>query len=74
MGENGAISNSEKFKKLEGTDGLFEFKSFQVRIICFMTSNKKVVLCHGVIKKKDKHAKSDLNIAARFKNKYESRG
>lgn len=69
LAEKGVISNSEHFKKIEGTD-LFEFKRFQIRLICFYTSDKKVVVCHAVKKKKDKHKPSDLDYAEKLRKSF----
>lgn len=62
LGETGKISNREKFKKLEGTS-LFEFKSFQIRIICAFLSNKTVLLLHAVMKKGDRMKAAELRKA-----------
>jgi|ERR1700730_11470477 len=32
---NGPFTNETKFKKVEGSKGLFEFKSYQMRLYCF---------------------------------------
>jgi len=55
--------NREKFKKLE--DGIFEFKSFQVRILCTILG-KKIILTHGVLKKKDRHDPESIEKARRL--------
>lgn len=72
MGDRGEIRNNEQFKKLEKSDGIFEFKRFQVRLLCFhaKTSPKKLVITHGVTKKQDKHAKADIARAEAIKKKY----
>ncbi len=62
-GEKGQISNKEKFKKLEGSDGIFEFKAFQIRLLCFFAPNGRVVICRALRKKADKHASADINYA-----------
>lgn len=54
---HGPPRNREKSKKIEGTDGLFEFKSFQDRIPWFYDSKEsdgrgRIVMTHG-FKKKD---------------------
>lgn len=72
LGEQGRISNKEKFKKLEGTDGLYEFKSFQIRLICFYTSDKRVIVCRALKKKRDKHDRTDLDYAADCKRRFET--
>lgn len=69
MGERGVISNKEKFKKLEGSDGIFEFKSFQIRLLCFF-HGRRVIICRGLIKKKDRHDKSDISYAESCRKKF----
>lgn len=69
LGSNGQIRNKEQFKKIESSN-LFEFKRFQIRLICFFTSDKKVVICHALRKKKDKHSQSDLDYAERMRKKF----
>lgn len=66
MGEKGQIKNKQRFKKLEGTDGIFEFKSHQIRLLCFFAGNK-VVICRGVRKKKDLHDEQDIRFATECK-------
>jgi mRNA-degrading endonuclease RelE of RelBE toxin-antitoxin system len=73
MGDHGQIFNKEKFKKIEGTR-LYEFKSFQVRIICSFQPKRRLVLLHGVIKKKDRYDRSDIETAERILAEHEGRG
>lgn len=68
-GSMGCIRNTEKFKKLEGSQGIFEFKSFQVRLLCFMHGDG-VVVVRGVYKKKDKHDKTDIAYAERCRRQF----
>ncbi|WP_267096224.1 type II toxin-antitoxin system RelE/ParE family toxin [Xanthomonas sacchari] len=72
MGIKGEIRNDTKFKKLEGSDGIFEFKAFQIRLLCFYGKGppKKLVISHGVTKKQDKHAKADIQRAEASRKKY----
>jgi len=35
LADDGRVDNKERFKKVEGTEELFEFKSHQVRILGF---------------------------------------
>ncbi|MCA0394810.1 MAG: type II toxin-antitoxin system RelE/ParE family toxin [Proteobacteria bacterium] len=72
IGERGSISNKEHFKKLEGTEGIFEFKRFQVRLLCFFAkgSPARLVITHGVIKKSDKHAKADIERALAIRKRF----
>jgi hypothetical protein len=63
LGEHGKITNREKFRKLADSENIFEFKSFQIRLLCFFGRDKTVWLAHAVIKKKDKHSATDISIA-----------
>lgn len=63
LGSTARITNEQKFKKIEGTGSLFEFKSHQTRLICFFTKDKRVVICHALRKKQDKHKPKDLEHA-----------
>lgn len=69
LGDHGVINNAEKFKKLEGTDGVFEFKSFQIRLLCFMQRNR-VIVCRGLMKKREKHDKADITFAESCRKKF----
>ncbi len=65
------IRNEEKLKTLQ--DGLYELKSYQVRVIFFYhcTSRNVVVCTHGIVKKKDKLPPAELARALRFKREFE---
>ncbi len=54
----GLSNNTEKFKKLK--DNIWEFKSFQVRILCTLEGRKVIILTHGFIKKRDKAPSSEI--------------
>lgn len=70
LGAKGQISNKEKFKKLEGSDGIFEFKSFQIRLLCFFASNGRVVIVRGLTKKSNKHSPQDIAYAEQRRKKF----
>lgn len=70
LGDHGKIANREKFKKLEGTDGIFEFKSHQLRLLCFFTDDKRVIVCRALVKKRDRHNEADLDFAADCKHRF----
>ena len=74
LGNSGKISNREKFKKLEGTDKIFEFKCFQIRILCFFTRDRRVMLLFGLRKKKDKYSRQDISRAESYRNWFFSKG
>lgn len=67
LGDQGRISNPEKFKKIEGTDGLFEFKSHQVRMPCYFLPGRLLVITHGFRKKGDKLPPSEIRKAERIR-------
>lgn len=67
LGDTGRITNKEKFKKLEGSDKIFAFKSFQIRIPCFFTADKRVMLCFGLKKKKDKYSNPEIERAEAYR-------
>lgn len=70
MGERGRIANDQKFKKLEKSDGIFEFKSFQIRLLCFNAPGGRLIICRALIKKKDKHDKADISFAENCKARF----
>lgn len=61
LADHGAITNREKFKKLD--DGLFEFKSYQVRLLGDFRPGGRFLIAYGVTKKDDRHKNKDLRIA-----------
>ena len=71
LGNHGRLSNREKFKKVENSAGIWEFKSFQIRILCFFAPGKRVMLALGVIKKRDKLSSSDVQRAELYKKEFE---
>lgn len=58
---HGRISNREKFKKIQ--DGLFEFKSFQVRLLGDHRPGHRFLLALGLTKKRNKHRPKDIRKA-----------
>lgn len=69
LGDTGQIKNRELFKKVEGTE-FFEFKRAQVRVICYMEQDKRVVLTHGFLKKKQKIPPAEIERARMIKKRY----
>ena len=69
LGDTGHISNREKFKKVENSEKIFEFKSFKIRIFCFY-DGKEVLLGEGLIKKQDKHKPADVERAEEWRRWY----
>lgn len=65
LAEAGQIWNHEKFKGLGGEHGLWEFKSFQVRVLGDFRPGHRFVLAHGLRKKQDKINPNDILVAVR---------
>ncbi|MFY9268250.1 MAG: type II toxin-antitoxin system RelE/ParE family toxin [Candidatus Manganitrophaceae bacterium] len=66
--DHGLPKNEEKFKKL--WDDLFEFKTGQVRIICFFDKGRLIILTHGFLKKSQKTPRTEVEKARRLMNMY----
>jgi hypothetical protein len=66
--DEGKIVNRVKFKKI--ADDLFEFKSFQIRLFCYITANQ-VVITHGAKKKRDDLNPADITRAKRIRQEHE---
>lgn len=69
LGDTGHISNREKFKKVEDSEKIFEFKSHQIRLFCFF-DGKEVLLGEGLRKKQDKHKRADIERAEEWRRWY----
>jgi phage-related protein len=65
-GDYGKFHNPEKFGDLG--DGLYEFKSFQIRMPFTYAKNERgvILITHGFIKKKDKTPKEEITRAWRI--------
>jgi len=70
LGDTGVIRNEEQFSKLEGD--FWEFKAYQIRMICYFRPDKRVVITHGCVKKKNRIDREQLRRAARIKQDYEA--
>jgi phage-related protein len=66
LGDHGKHSNPEKFGDLE--DGLYEFKSFQIRMPYASAQYEKrlILITHGFRKKRDKTPPSEIERARRI--------
>jgi len=70
FGDRGLIRDERKFKKLEGD--IWEFKSFQIRLLCYRTKNRLIILTHGFYKKANKTKKSEIEKAIQIRREYET--
>ena len=66
LGDAGRISNREKFKKVRGD--IWAFKSFQIRIFCFFTKDRRVILLYGLKKKTDKYKPREIDRADQLRD------
>lgn len=71
MADTGKIWNEQKFKHLEGTDSIFEFKANENRVLCFFFVGKRVILTHGFKKKQAKTPKGEIERAESLKIEFE---
>lgn len=67
-GDLGKFHNTEKFGDLG--NGLYEFKSFQIRMPFAYAKNERglILITHGFVKKKDKAPKEEIARAWRIYN------
>lgn len=70
LGDTGVIQNREHFKKVDNE--FWEFKAFQVRMICYFLPGRRVVVTHGFVKKRDVFDKKELKRAQAIKVESES--
>jgi phage-related protein len=69
--ENGPPHDQTKFKKLHGSNGLYEFKSSQgLRLICFWDDGGLIVCTHGYVKDAQKAPKSEIELGQRMLRDY----
>lgn len=71
LADAGRIWNEQKFKHLEGTDSIFEFKADENRVLCFFFVGKRVILTHGFKKRQAKTPKGEIERAERLKAEFE---
>jgi phage-related protein len=71
LADTGKIWNEQKFKHLEGTDSIFEFKANENRVLCFFFVGKRVILTHGFKKKQAKTPKGEIEQAESLKKEFE---
>jgi hypothetical protein len=67
LGDHGRIANPEKLGNLK--NGLFEFKSHQIRMpFAYAATRRLVVITHGFIKKSPKASSEEISRAWRIFN------
>jgi hypothetical protein len=66
--DHGPLGNIQKFRQL--TRDIFEFKSYQDRVLCFFDGEHRIVLTHGYKKKQDKADPVEIQRAERLRAAY----
>lgn len=70
LGDHGELRDNEKFKKLKDSNGIFAFKSYQIRILGFFTPGRQFVLVHALRKKDDRYKAKDIRRAEDLRTQY----
>jgi len=66
--KNGPPENKQKFNSL--TDGLYEFKSWKLRLVCFFDEESVIICTHGFFKHQQETPKAEKDHAKRLRNAY----
>ena len=66
--DHGPPANIEKFRHLR--NGLYEFKTFGVRIFCLLQKGRIIILTHGALKKRQKGDPDEYEKAFRLLEKH----
>ena len=73
LADAGKLWNERKFKHLEGSDQIFEFKVDDGRVLCFFFVGQRVILTHGFAKKSPKTPKGEIERAEKYKAEFIAR-
>jgi phage-related protein len=68
--QEGPPKNTEKFKPLTGSDGIYEFKTSKLRVLCFKDDGNYIICTHGFVKKSQKTPKKEITKAEDKKKDY----
>lgn len=71
LADTGKIWNEQKFKHLEGSSNIFEFKANDNRVLCFFFVGRRVILTHGFKKRQRKTPKGEIERAENLKREFE---
>jgi hypothetical protein len=67
---NGTPINREKFKSIEKSGHMLEFKAFQHRLLCFHDEGQVIVCTNGVVKKSDALRPETIKIGENWRKAY----
>lgn len=68
--EDGPPKNIEKFRNLG--DGIFEFKSNPLRLLCFQDADRHIICVNGCVKKRQKTPSEVIATAKALKQLYDN--
>lgn len=71
LAENGRIANREQFRRVNRV--LWEFKSYQLRVFGDFRPGDRFVVVYGTVKKSNKLAKREIEVAERLMSEWDSR-
>jgi len=66
----GPPRNPQKFKHLAGSEGIFEFKVFQLRLLCFWDTERLIICTNGTVKKDNKSDRDVIKVAEEWRRTY----
>ena len=67
---NGPRPSDPRFKRVAGTEGLFEFKAYQLRVFCFWGEGRQIICTNAVVKKQDRSNPDAIKTALAWKAAY----
>jgi Phage derived protein Gp49-like (DUF891) len=70
LAETRNVTNREHFKKVEGSEELWEFKSHQLRILGFYMPDGRFALAYGLRKKQDRLRPADIQVADQIRKEF----
>lgn len=70
--DNGPKRNVERCRKLADTDGIWELKTTQVRVLFFFDGASMIICTNGFLKKTRKTPAGEIDRAERLKRQYQS--
>lgn len=68
---NGPPKNESDFKHLSGTEGIWEFKTWSLRLFCFKDANNWIICMNGTTKQSNKTPPADIRRAKKIKSAYD---
>lgn len=70
MAENGKLFDKTKFRMVDATEKIYEFKPLSYRFFTFFCEGRRIIITNGYIKKTQKVSSRDLERAINIKRDY----